>query len=304
VFSLDVAAKDGSQEMAVSLLGILIGLLISPLISSSQSSVWILFIVFTYFHLFANYKAVSSIAFDTLNQQRAAIVYDHYLNQLQEKKSSFSSSSSSSSYIKKIPKNQKPIFNNCLMMSPSQVANQERILTWKRFSIHIELGVRIADLTCEGHVIEKLIRIFSNEKYLLYYNEKKGLIGIALFKLANSLDMLKAYFHAEVIRYTLELEIRSKSKHLFPMDTEQMIDIDIRSIFFLLFKKENNNNKTSTEKSLALIEKSYSFVEYHFPIVYCKLTEQGWHTEYNLLGAKEWRIFYGKTENLQRKKLD
>jgi hypothetical protein len=76
----DVAAKDGSQETAVSLVGLILGLIIAPLVDNNYVLIWLLFAVFTAAHLFANYRAVRGLVMDTLNRQRLAIVVDHYLN--------------------------------------------------------------------------------------------------------------------------------------------------------------------------------------------------------------------------------
>lgn len=75
----DVAAKDGSQETAVSLVGLILGLIIAPLVDENYFLIWLLFAVFTAAHLFANYRAVRGLVMDTLNRQRLAIVVDHYL---------------------------------------------------------------------------------------------------------------------------------------------------------------------------------------------------------------------------------
>ena len=42
--------------------------------------IWLLFIVFTALHLFANYRAVSVVCMETLNQARLHIAVHHYLS--------------------------------------------------------------------------------------------------------------------------------------------------------------------------------------------------------------------------------
>jgi hypothetical protein len=79
VLSADVAAKDGSQETAVTLVGLILGLIIAPLVDENYFLIWLLFAVFTTAHLFANYRAVRGLVMDTLNRQRLAIVVTHYL---------------------------------------------------------------------------------------------------------------------------------------------------------------------------------------------------------------------------------
>lgn len=75
----DVASKDGSQETALVLVGMMLSLIINPMIGDSQFLTWIFFAIFTFIHLFANYAAVSVVSIDKLNRQRANIVIDHYL---------------------------------------------------------------------------------------------------------------------------------------------------------------------------------------------------------------------------------
>lgn len=76
----DVASKDGSQETALVLVGMMLSLILNPIIGDSQTLTWIFFAIFTFIHLLANYTAVSVVAIDKLNRQRADILIDHFLN--------------------------------------------------------------------------------------------------------------------------------------------------------------------------------------------------------------------------------
>lgn len=75
----DVSAKDGSQETAVALIGMILGLVLTPIVSGNYIAVWSLFFVFTFLHLYANFNAVSCVVFETLNQQRTTIVIKKYV---------------------------------------------------------------------------------------------------------------------------------------------------------------------------------------------------------------------------------
>ena len=75
----DVSAKDGSQETAVNLLGLGIGFVLTPFLVS-QTIIWCLFAVFTFFHLLFNYFAVRSVIMETFNQSRASILMQHYFD--------------------------------------------------------------------------------------------------------------------------------------------------------------------------------------------------------------------------------
>eukprot|EP00051_Salpingoeca_urceolata_P022488 m.368408 g.368408 ORF g.368408 m.368408 type:complete len:442 (-) comp19977_c1_seq9:49-1374(-) len=75
----DVSAKDGSQETVVNLCALLTGLVVTPLVAGNQVFTWMLFLVFTFLHLFCNYCAVRALQFDEFNSRRAEIVINHYL---------------------------------------------------------------------------------------------------------------------------------------------------------------------------------------------------------------------------------
>ncbi|XP_062509007.1 RUS family member 1-like isoform X2 [Corticium candelabrum] len=75
----DVSAKDGNQETLVNLTALLVGLVMMPSVAGNLLLTWILFVCFTGLHLFANFKAVSSVVMSTLNTSRLQIVVNHYL---------------------------------------------------------------------------------------------------------------------------------------------------------------------------------------------------------------------------------
>jgi len=78
----DVAAKDGSQETLVNLVALIVNLIILPHVSENLALTWILFLGLTILHLYANFKAVSSLCFETLNKDRLLLAVQSYeLNQ-------------------------------------------------------------------------------------------------------------------------------------------------------------------------------------------------------------------------------
>ena len=78
----DVAAKDGSQETLVNLIALIVNLIVLPYVSENTSLTWILFFGLTILHLYANFKAVSSLCFETLNKDRLILAVQSYeLNQ-------------------------------------------------------------------------------------------------------------------------------------------------------------------------------------------------------------------------------
>lgn len=76
----DVTAKDGSQETAVNIAGLLIGAYLLNALAAiedpakSQAVTWAVFVALTLGHIYSNYRAVRAVVMETLNDQRAAIV--------------------------------------------------------------------------------------------------------------------------------------------------------------------------------------------------------------------------------------
>ena len=74
----DVAAKDGSQETLVNLAALIMNLNLLPIIAQDSQTIWTLFCLMTMLHLYANFKAVKSLIFKTLNKDRLLMVLDTY----------------------------------------------------------------------------------------------------------------------------------------------------------------------------------------------------------------------------------
>jgi hypothetical protein len=72
----DVLAKDSAQETAVGLVGLALSLIVVPLLGDNVAAIWLFFALGTALHLFANYRAMSCVAFDTFNRQRFALCMD------------------------------------------------------------------------------------------------------------------------------------------------------------------------------------------------------------------------------------
>ncbi|EJW74778.1 hypothetical protein WUBG_14315 [Wuchereria bancrofti] len=75
----DVAAKDGSQETLINVFALLCSLLLLPVVSKNAVFVWLLFCLFTFIHLYGNYRAVKMLQFRTLNQSLLRIVVKDYI---------------------------------------------------------------------------------------------------------------------------------------------------------------------------------------------------------------------------------
>lgn len=70
----DVTAKEGTQETAVSLCGLLLGMLVAQCIGNDEFTTWIAFILLLTIHQYANYQLIRVLVLDTLNPQRCLII--------------------------------------------------------------------------------------------------------------------------------------------------------------------------------------------------------------------------------------
>ena len=74
----DVAAKEGSQETAASVLGSLIGVLVARATDASHVARWVTFLFLTAAHVFCNARAARSLGVDAVNRSRALSMLDTF----------------------------------------------------------------------------------------------------------------------------------------------------------------------------------------------------------------------------------
>ena len=72
----DIAAKEGSQETAVTLVGMVVGLGLTRLAAVHVASAWGAFVLLTILHVYANIKAMRSLCISRLNAERLAIIVE------------------------------------------------------------------------------------------------------------------------------------------------------------------------------------------------------------------------------------
>lgn len=77
----DVTAKESTQETAVTLAGLLLGMIFTGLVGENAVHAWSLFVLLTFVHQWANYRLVRTLVFDTLNPQRCCLLTEDLLRQ-------------------------------------------------------------------------------------------------------------------------------------------------------------------------------------------------------------------------------
>ncbi len=75
----DVTVKEGTQETAVALCGLLLGMVLTSTIGSDETSTWVVFLLLLVVHQAANYRLVRVLEFDTLNPQRCCLIVTHVM---------------------------------------------------------------------------------------------------------------------------------------------------------------------------------------------------------------------------------
>lgn len=76
----DISSKEGVQETLVSFIGMVLGLVFSATLQQlGDFATWMIFFLLTLLHVYANYRAVKSLCFRTLNPKRLSILTQNYI---------------------------------------------------------------------------------------------------------------------------------------------------------------------------------------------------------------------------------
>ncbi|KAL2650196.1 hypothetical protein R1flu_018324 [Riccia fluitans] len=181
----DISAKEGSQETAATMVGMLFGIVVARITAGNSLAIWITFLTLTAFHMYANYRAVRSLCLTSLNRNRAELLLE-----------AFTSSGK--------------------VLSPSEVASRENVLPQisrlsplrllRRSSCWtVYFGSRISSLKPHAgwdSFIRMLIQRYGKDTYLVAAEGRT--IHIILHQNSSNIDCLRAYVHALYLRKVLE----------------------------------------------------------------------------------------------------
>ncbi|XP_024534009.1 protein root UVB sensitive 3 [Selaginella moellendorffii] len=167
----DVSAKEGSQETAATLVGMIVGMFLARLTANNIFLMWTSFMSLTAFHMYANYKAVCALCLTSINAERMAIVLQSFLKD------------------GKAP-------------SPEEASAQESALP-RPFTSRsgIIFGAKISSLCGDGRweACSSAIERYGTGKYLLVC--QRNSIQVVLHHTATSKDYLRAYTHALLLKH-------------------------------------------------------------------------------------------------------
>ncbi|XP_074636703.1 RUS family member 1-like isoform X2 [Acropora palmata] len=174
----DVAAKDGSQETLVNLLALVGGLVITPMVSGNAGLTWTLFFIFTFLHLYANFRAVSSVVMETVNIPRLHILVTEFLT---------------SGFI----------------MTPQEVGSREPIIFGMSTGecLRISLGTEFMSVVNSVSELDAALPNSKQSRYIMKLKLSKGRnsgsIYVVLHEDSNSFDHLQSCFQACVLDYVI-----------------------------------------------------------------------------------------------------
>ncbi|XP_066131869.1 RUS family member 1 [Saccopteryx bilineata] len=165
----DVAAKDGSQETLVNLVGLLVSLLILPLVSDCPRLNLGCFFFFTALHIYANYRAVRALVLETLNRGRLWLVLKHFLQKGE-------------------------------VLDPTSANRMEPLWTgvWPSRTLSLSLGVPLHRLVSSVFELQQLAE-GHQEPYLLHWDPSRNKVQVVLGQTAGPEAILRAATHALVL---------------------------------------------------------------------------------------------------------
>lgn len=77
----DISAKEGTQETATTLIGMLVGMGLTRCLQGSAVLLWITFLSLTVLHVYANIRAMRSLVLSSLNPSRLQLLVDTFYSQ-------------------------------------------------------------------------------------------------------------------------------------------------------------------------------------------------------------------------------
>ncbi|OJD13752.1 hypothetical protein AJ78_05819 [Emergomyces pasteurianus Ep9510] len=278
----ELNAKDSSQETVISLLGMLCGSLVVSHISTPFTT-WTTLLFLLLVHISTNYAAVRSVNMTTLNRQRANIVFS-------------------------------TLFDEGIAPTPSQTSKRERIferdgiLRWKASSTTLgscRIGVSFQELLCDSGRransirdvpidINRLLRLFEKERYILWFNPVNRKGTIVLKNNATPISQLKAWSHALMVAKrvtTLAGDKPGKVEMINKLVSESREEKSTRRD---LQKNDNDSvpaNLTDPDTMFSILESTLKTHSASFGDQIGQLKDSGWDVDTPSLETRPGRRF-------------
>ncbi|XP_063974066.1 RUS family member 1 isoform X2 [Diachasmimorpha longicaudata] len=188
----DVSAKDGSQETFVNLVASFVGIFILNSLHDSVTGGFLLYIVLVIIHVYANYSAVRALRFNSLNEDRLALLLHNYAR-----------------YGRILEVEECNKIESLLLLEQP----------FKRYcGFKIKLGVSLATILGQKTVtiddISTLSTHFHNKKFIIIPDADHRRIYVGLNADAGQTDILQAYYESFLhgIRIDSSLSVSNRKK--------------------------------------------------------------------------------------------
>ncbi|KAE8990569.1 hypothetical protein PF011_g18303 [Phytophthora fragariae] len=180
----DCAAKEGSQETAVKLFGLVFGMYFANAVNSSPRAVWVAFLLLTVVHVYANYNAVSCLCIPTVNCSRGLVLVQRFLAS-GDKSSKENVADHSGRYAIRSVNQEEPIFRDPVLPVTS----------------HLVMGAELHQAVPSSQDLDRLLQIYGDEAYLLTVVGDR--VHVMFEAEAKPKDELRAFFQAVLVLQAL-----------------------------------------------------------------------------------------------------
>ena len=296
----DLAAKEGSQETFVTLLGMVGGALLMRWIDGDTRSTWILFGALTALHVYANWRGVRALVLCTLNPQRTDLLLRDFCTQLL-------------GGLCRAPR----------LLIPSEVAQRERLIWTAGAAREIRLGASLHSVVGSAQTLAEILAAQhhpDNADYILCPTEGGAVEVVLRAKQAppsssdaavaasgasssssasSDLTMLRALFHAHLYRAMLQRGDGTGAEQTQRVETSSL-QTAVRCMAgaitprFLSSSAAAASPRTSALSAVELrtLRTSGILCARQWPIVLGDLTRHGWTLEHLALDNEGWRCHW------------
>ena len=221
----DLVAKEGTQENLVTLLGIVTGMIVAPYTQNFYVA-WVLFLFFTFLHVYANYKGVECLNLQTLNCQRLNILIEDYLKKKLDTNESISNDRDE---------------NQPSVLKPKEVGSKHEKV-WVSFwsyicSLNPKIGASLSMVHITADVYQIIKEKIQLQQFFVVYTPRTttlidwytpspsspSLFQIVLSESANASNILEAYFTVKYFQYlaTRTLDQNDQKLHIEKIINDQ-----------------------------------------------------------------------------------
>ena len=162
----DVSAKDGSQETLVNLLALIVNIFLLHTIKRDRTIVWLLYLILTILHLYANYRAIRTLQLRTFNWNRFVLLCENY-------------------------------FRHGNIQTIEYINKREPILREVRQVLGCRVGVRLNDQQAQSIDLDQFLR----NHFAISYNHHSKQFHVILTDQCDDRDLIKCYFILQYLIY-------------------------------------------------------------------------------------------------------